>query len=121
MRTRSQVFLGCLVLSVGTACAARQERPYKAGKDVTTPRVVREVKPNYTAAALTERIQGNVVMEAVVRQDGTVGDVTVTKSLDARLDGEAVKAMKQWTFAPGTKQGKPVPVALEVEMTFTLK
>ena len=121
MRTRSLVILGCLILSAAAACAARQQRTYKAGKDVTTPQVVREVKANYTAAALTERIQGHVVMEAVVKQDGTVGDVTVTKSLDSRLDGQAVKAVKQWTFTPGTKQGRPVPVALDVEMTFTLK
>ena len=52
-----------------------------------------------------------------------MGEVKVTRSLDAAfgLDQPAVKAMKRWTFKPGTKDGKPVPVRVSVEMTFTLK
>jgi TonB family protein len=49
--------------------------------------------------------------------------VKVTESLDTvyGLDAEAVKAVKQWLFTPGTKNGKPVPVKVDIEMTFTLK
>ena len=56
-------------------------------------------------------------------ENGTVGDVTVTRSLDTvhGLDEQAVKAMEQWTFDPGRKDGKAVPVLVTVEMTFTLK
>ena len=73
--------------------------------------------------AMDAKIQGNVRLEAVVLEDGTVGTVRITKSLDTEhgLDVEAVNAMKQWTFKPGTKDGKAVPVQVEVEMTFTLK
>ena len=61
-------------------------------------------------------------MTAVVLPDGTVGDdVKVTRSLDEDLDKEAVKALRQWIFAPGTKDGKAVAVQVNVEMTFTLK
>jgi protein TonB len=58
-----------------------------------------------------------------VLTNGNVGDVTVTRSLDATygLDEEAAKAIKQWRFKPGTKDGKPVNVRVEVELTFTLK
>jgi len=45
----------------------------------------------------------------------------VTTSLDAGLDQEAIKAVKQWRFEPGTKDGKPVPVLMTIEMTFTLR
>lgn len=100
------------------AAPAPQERP---GKDVTMPSVVREVKPNYPDSVKKERIQGIVTLGAVVKKDGTVGDVTVKKPLHPELDEEAVKAMKQWQFKPGTKEGKPVDVADDVEMTFTLK
>jgi protein TonB len=62
-----------------------------------------------------------VELEVVVKKDGTVGDVKVKKSLDAELDEEAVKAMKKWEFKPGTKEGKPVDVLVDVEMTFNLK
>jgi len=54
---------------------------------------------------------------------GTVGEVTVTKSLDDTygLDQAAVAALKRWVFKPGQKDGKPVPVRVAVEMSFTLK
>ena len=57
----------------------------------------------------------------VVLEDGTVGDVSVTQSVDSRydFDGEAVKAAKQWTFKPGTKDGTPVPVYVTIQLLFT--
>jgi periplasmic protein TonB len=69
------------------------------------------------------RIQGIVVLECVVETDGTVGEVKVLKSLDATygLDDEAVKATRQWHFKPGMRKGKPVPVAVALELTFTLR
>ena len=109
-----------LALDYTAGSAGRQERPVN---DATPPQVLREVKPAYTDSAKRERIQGNVMLEAVVKEDGTVGDVRVVKSLDTRhgLDEEAVKAMKEWRFKPGSKEGKAVAVAVQVEMTFTLK
>ena len=87
------------------------------------PVLVKEVHPQYTSEARKARIQGSVTMDVVVVEDGTVGDVKVTRSLDEEygLDEQAVKAVKQWTFRPGTKDGKPVPVRVSIEMTFTLK
>jgi len=101
----------------------QKEQVEKPGDGVTVPRIVREVKPQYTIEAKKAKIQGSVWLQAVVLKDGTVGDVTVTKSLDTvyGLDDEAVKALKQWLFAPGTKDQQPVAVQVEVEMTFTLK
>jgi len=68
------------------------------------------------------KIQGSVVLECVVQTDGTVGDVRVVRSLDVTygLDEEAIKAAKQWKFAPGTRNGEPVPVMVSIELTFTL-
>lgn len=94
---------------------------YKPGDGVTLPEVVKEAKPVYTPGAMQRRVQGSVFMAVVVLENGTVGDVTISKSLDEELDQEAVKAMKQWEFKPGTREGKPVAVQVEVEMTFTLK
>lgn len=96
---------------------------FAPGNGVSAPTAVTQVKPDYTDAAKEARIQGEVLLETVVLADGRVGDVTVTKSLDTvyGLDQQAIDAMKQWTFKPGTREGKPVAVRVQVEMTFALK
>ena len=90
---------------------------------MTSPVLIREVKPNYTGEAMRARIQGIVTMEAVVLPDGSVGDVRITRSLDQQfgLDKEAIKTVKQWRFRPGMRLGQPVPVLIIIEMSFTLR
>jgi TonB family protein len=97
--------------------------PYRPGSGIELPRVLREVKPQYTADAMRAKVQGTVIVECIVLPDGTVGDVHVVRSLDPvfGLDQEAIKAAKQWRFVPGTKQGQPVPVLVTIELTFTLR
>lgn len=87
------------------------------------PRLVQEVKPRYTEDAMRERIQGGVWIEAEVLEDGTVGQILVVRSLDPvfGLDNEAVRAARAWRFQPATRAGKPVPVIVAIELTFTLK
>lgn len=96
---------------------------YRPGNGVELPRVLREVKPQYTADAMRAKVQGTVLLECVVLPDGTVGNVEIVRSLDPTfgLDQEAVKAAKQWRFAPGTRFGEPVPVLVTIELTFTLR
>jgi len=103
------------------------ERPlppgvYRAGKDVSTPKVVRQVAPNYTADAMRKEIHGIVRLDCVVRTDGTVGDVRIVRSLDRAygLDDEAINAAKRWKFEPGLKDGTAVPVMVTIEMTFEM-
>jgi periplasmic protein TonB len=102
-----------------------QERVYdrKDGEDITLPTVVKNVKANYTKEAMDARIEGTVTMSVIVRDDGKVGEVTVTQSLDKQygLDDAAVNAVKQWEFRPGTKAGKPVAVRVDIEMSFHMK
>jgi TonB family protein len=107
---------------------AKVEQPWppagvlRPGGGVTAPKVVKEVRTSYTADALRAKVQGSIVLEAVVLADGTVGEVRVVRSLDKQygLDDEAVKALKQWQFTPGQHDGSAVPVIVEVEMTFTV-
>jgi TonB family protein len=89
---------------------------------VTPPRLIWDVKANYTAAAMRARVEGIVLLHCVVKTDGTVGAVRVFKSLDAvyGLDASAVDALKQWRFAPGEKAGAAVPVLVFIEMKFAL-
>ncbi len=96
---------------------------YRPGNGVTLPRVLREVRPQYTSDAMRAKVQGTVLLECVVREDGSVGDVQVVRSLDSTfgLDQEAIKAAKQWRFAPGQRLGAAVPVQITIELTFTLR
>ena len=96
---------------------------YRPGNGVVSPVLVFDPRPNYTSDAMRAKIQGIVTMEAVVMPDGTVGAVQIVRSLDQTfgLDQEAIRTVKRWRFRPGTRFGQPVPVLVEIEMTFTLR
>lgn len=96
---------------------------YQPGNGVSLPRIIREVKPAYTSDAMRAKIQGAVLLQCTVRPDGSVTDIQVIRSLDPTfgLDQEAMKAARQWRFAPGTRMGQPVSVQITIELTFTLR
>jgi periplasmic protein TonB len=96
---------------------------YRPGNGVTLPRVLHEERPAYTSDAMRAKVQGTVLLECVVKPDGSVGDVQVIRSLDPTfgLDQQAVVAARKWRFAPGTRLGEPVPVLITIELTFTLR
>jgi protein TonB len=110
-------------IPTSTSAPPRVDADNGCGAGVTCPRVLREVRPNYTRAAMQAKIQGSVVLKIVVRPDGSVGEVQVVKSLDSihGLDEEATRAARQWRFAPGVRDGQPVSVQTSIELTFTLR
>jgi TonB family protein len=121
------MLVGCVIV-IGTTMtiAVAQERlqVYAPGHGVSLPVPVKKVNPDYTPDAKRARIEGIVLLESVVLQDGAVADdVRVIRSLDSTfgLDRQAVAAIKLWRFQPGTKDGKPVAVRIQIEMNFTLK
>jgi TonB family protein len=86
---------------------------------VRSPKLVREVKPFYPKEPHDAWIQGKVMLEAVVQEDGSVGDVRVTAPKHADLDQAAVAAVRKWQFAPAQKDGQAIPLIVSIEMTFT--
>ena len=92
----------------------------EVGKDVAAPRLRKEVKPQYTASAMSRRVTGEVELEAIVETDGSVGPVRVTKSLDDDLDWQAVKAVRRWQFEPAVVNGRKVRCRIAVVLSFTL-
>jgi len=90
---------------------------------VEIPTLVGEVSPSYTRSAMEARIQGVVKLEAIVTVEGLVDDIIVLRSLDSELglDDEAIKAVRQWRFKPGTRMGEPVPVLSLFEISFHLR
>jgi periplasmic protein TonB len=95
---------------------------YRPGGAVSAPRLIKEVKPKYTPEALRDRIQGTVVLEAVVSGDGCATRIQVVRSLDVGgLDEEAVAAVAQWRFEPGRLAGAPVDVLVVIMLDFSLR
>jgi periplasmic protein TonB len=95
--------------------------PYRPGSGITAPSIIREVKPDYTEEGRRRNIEGDVVLEIIVRRDGTVGSVKVVQGLGAGLDQRATDAVRQWRFSPAKRYGTPVDVIVEVAMEFKLR
>ena len=95
---------------------------YRAGGAVSSPFLIKEIKPRYTPEALRRRIEGTVVLEAIVTRDGCASEIRIVKSLDSGgLDEEAVLAVSQWRFEPGRRTGVAVDVLVTIEVTFLVR
>jgi TonB family protein len=95
--------------------------PYRPGSGVEPPRLLREVRADYSDEARRANINGEVVLEIVVRSNGTVGEIKVLKGLPMGLNERAIEAVKQWRFAAGRMKGIPVDVVVEVGVEFKLR
>ena len=94
---------------------------YQPGAGIDPPTLIREVHPIYTDDARRQHIEGDVVLEIVVRSDGSVGSIRVKRSLGGGLDQRAIDAVRQWRFNPARRHGTPVDVAVEVAVEFKLR
>jgi TonB family protein len=94
---------------------------FKVGGGVSAPTILSRVEPQYSEEARKSRYQGTVVLEAIVRKDGTVQIIRVVRSLGFGLDENAIQALGQWRFRPGMRNGVPVDVALNIEVNFNLR
>jgi len=104
---------------------------YEAGGEVTAPKLVYAVVPEYTEEARKHRIQGSTTLSLVVDEQGNPQVRKVTRSLSAMvdpkyraaardLDDKAVEAARQYRFEPGLLKGKPVAVAIDLDVYFHL-
>lgn len=76
--------------------------------------------PEYSEEARKLKIEGSVVLGAIVDVDGRPHDIHVVRYLGHGLDEQAIETFKQWTFKPGTSERVPVPVLINIEMRFHL-
>jgi TonB family protein len=124
MEMRTAIFLVILTAAVSASPAGAivQEQVYRVGDEgVVAPSIEKEVKPSYTPDALTARVEGTVKLECVVLPGGSVSLARVVEPLHPSLDAQALRALSNWRFKPGTKDGKPVPVRVDIEMSFDLR
>ena len=90
------------------------------GGDIKPPRKVVDVAPVYPPLARAARVEGLVILEAVIAEDGSVRDIRVLRSVQL-LDGAAEEAVRQWRFTPTLLNGQPVPVVMTITVAFTLR
>jgi len=102
------------------------DQPLYAGiGGVTNPELILSTKkqPTYPESARKEKVSGQVILQVVVRKDGTVGDVQVLHSPGSKygFDEAAISAVKKWCYKPGLQNRKPVDVYFTVAVDFDLK
>jgi len=88
------------------------------GADLSAPEAISKVDPAYPQDLMHDGVEGTVVLYAVIHSDGSVGEVKVLEGFDDRLNENARKALEQWRFRPGTKDGQPVDVEAVVRVPF---
>ncbi len=93
---------------------------YRIGGGVSAPQLVFKVEPEYSEEARKAKFQGTVVLYVVVDEKGNPRDLKVVRPLGLGLDQKAIEAVQKWRFKPGLKDGKPVPVAAQIEVNFRL-
>jgi TonB family protein len=93
---------------------------YKVGGGISAPQAVSTPDPNYTEEARRANKQGTCVLSLIVDSAGHPRDLRVIRGLGLGLDEKAIQAVRQWTFQPALKDGRPVDVQITVEVQFRL-
>jgi TonB family protein len=91
------------------------------GDNVREPRLKDAPSPSYTDDARAMRLEGQVRLRALVDQTGRVFHIEIVEPLGLGLDERAVQAVRRWKFDPGTRDGEPVPVFVDVYVNFSFK
>jgi TonB family protein len=84
------------------------------------PEVKSMREPEYTEEARREHYEGTVVLYVAIDENGKISNLRVARSLGLGLDEQAIDAVKHWKFKPAQYDGKPVPMAMNIEISFHL-
>jgi protein TonB len=102
-----------------------QEPLYAGIGGVSNPELIMSTRlqPVYPEIARQAKVSGQVIMQAIIRQDGSVGDIQILRSPGAKFgfDESATEAVRQWRYKPALQSGKPVDVYLTIVVDFTLR
>jgi protein TonB len=110
---------GGVVGGIAPPAPPPQPAPVRVGGDIKEPKKIRDARPVYPQIAQSAKVQGIVIIEAIIGKDGTVRDAKVLRSV-ALLDQAALEAVRQWRYSPTTLNGVPVEVIMTVTVNFTL-
>lgn len=93
---------------------------FTIGRGITPPRAIYDPEPEYSDEARRVKHQGVVILSVIVDQEGRPREIRLARSLGMGLDEKAIEAVKKWRFSPGMKDGIPVAVQVNVEVSFRL-
>ncbi|MBZ2180242.1 MAG: TonB family protein [Acidobacteriota bacterium] len=110
-----------LVSTIRAQGPAETSEPLRIGPGVQGPQVKEKVSPKYSEEARANRVQGTVMIQMVVNEQGHSTDLQVIGPLGFGLDEEALAAVARWKFKPGSKDGVPRPVLVTVQVNFSLQ
>jgi len=99
---------------------ARASEPIRVGGNIRPPQKVSDAAPEYPPIARAAGVEGIVILEAVIAEDGAVQNVRVLRSIPL-LDAAAMAAVRQWRFTPTLLNGQPVPIVMTVTVAFKLR
>ncbi len=86
--------------------------------DLAGPVPLRKVDPKYPPALVSARVQGDVILYAIIRKDGSVDSIQLVKGIEPRLDQNAMEALARWKFRPAERRGDPVELEAVVTIPF---
>jgi TonB family protein len=86
--------------------------------DISGPVPLRKIDPKYPPTLIRERVEGEVVLYAVIRRDGSVDSIQLVRGIDEQLDANAMDVLSQWKFRPAARQGSPVELEAIVHIPF---
>jgi TonB family protein len=94
--------------------------PHVTSTDLSSPVVLKKVDPKYPPTLVAERVEGEVILYAVIGKDGSVGEIQVVRGVEDLLDENSKSALAQWKFRPATKSGEPVEVEVIAHIPFRI-
>jgi TonB family protein len=107
--------------AIPLAALQANKKVYKISDEgITAPALLVKQEPKYTEEARDAKIQGTVVVTAIVEVDGRLANIEIKESLDPGLDQNAIAALSNWVFKPAEKDGAPVRVSCTIEVNFRL-
>jgi len=94
---------------------------FQRGGTLSGPDLLQKVDPKYPPELVKEHVQGEVVLYAIIRKDGSVDSIQVVRGLEPQLDANAMEALAHWKFRPGTRDGAPVDMETVVHIPFRFR
>jgi len=95
--------------------------PVHVGDGVTRPEILYRVSPQYTERARLAKLQGTVIVESIIDEEGCVVDEKILQGLGSGLDEQAAGAIRQWVFQPAMQDGKPIRVYYTLTVNFQVE